>query len=119
MSTKTGDSSTASSILGLRCPRCREGRVFRSFLGMNETCPVCGYHFEREPGFFVGAMYVSYAMAVIVCAVGVAVARVVAPSLSWVGLVVGATLLLAALSPWLFRYSRVIWLHMMWRVDPE
>ena len=30
---------------------------------MHETCPVCDHRFEREPGYFVGAMYVSYAPA--------------------------------------------------------
>ena len=27
---------------------------------MNADCPVCGLHFEREEGYFVGAMYASY-----------------------------------------------------------
>ena len=32
---------------------------------MNEDCPVCGLDFDRgEPGYFTGAMYVSYALAI-------------------------------------------------------
>ncbi len=31
---------------------------------MNDACPGCHTPFEREPGYFVGAMYISYAMAV-------------------------------------------------------
>lgn len=31
---------------------------------MNETCPHCGHKFEREPGYFFGAMFVSYALTV-------------------------------------------------------
>jgi hypothetical protein len=31
---------------------------------MNERCPVCGLKFEREQGYFIGAMYVSYALAI-------------------------------------------------------
>ena len=29
---------------------------------MHERCPVCGLRFEREPGYFVGAMYIGYAL---------------------------------------------------------
>jgi len=30
---------------------------------MNDRCPECNYKFERETGFFIGAMFVSYAIA--------------------------------------------------------
>ncbi len=50
-----------------KCPRCQSGKIFKSsavnlrkFTDMNADCPVCGLHFEIEPGFFWGAMYVSY-----------------------------------------------------------
>src|SRR5690242_5111583 len=51
------------------CPRCRSGKIFsRSlFAGlpkMNDVCPACGLKFEREQGYFLGALYMSYAMAV-------------------------------------------------------
>ena len=48
----------ALSILQGKCPRCQSGKVFkyttsnvRNFTDMNENCPVCGLHFEIEPGF--------------------------------------------------------------------
>src|SRR5271155_4411203 len=56
------------ALLKLRCPRCREGRMFKSLVRMNDPCPVCGLVFEREPGYFLGAMYVSYALAVMILA---------------------------------------------------
>lgn len=34
-----------------RCPHCSEGRLFRSFLKVNETCPSCGeglYHHRAD-----------------------------------------------------------------------
>ncbi len=52
------------AILALRCPRCLDGRIWRRFLSMNVSCPVCALVFEREPGYFTGAMVVSYALAV-------------------------------------------------------
>ncbi len=31
---------------------------------MNESCPNCGYTYERENGYFLGAFYISYAISV-------------------------------------------------------
>src|SRR5580700_10391100 len=60
--------STGLAILRQMCPRCRAGRIFRrsiftGFPGMQERCPNCGLKFEREQGYFLGAMYISYGMA--------------------------------------------------------
>ena len=51
------------------CPRCRQGRIFRGPvyrgpLAMLDNCPVCGLKYEREPGYFLGAMYVSYLVSI-------------------------------------------------------
>ena len=47
--------STMRDILAQRCPRCRQGKIFRGsvFLGfpkMYERCPACDLKFEREAG---------------------------------------------------------------------
>lgn len=31
---------------------------------MRDSCPVCGLRFEREQGYFLGAMYVSYGLSI-------------------------------------------------------
>jgi uncharacterized protein (DUF983 family) len=55
-----------NSMVGMKCPRCGEGKLWRSPLykmklyDMHENCPVCGLKYEREPGFWYGAMYVAY-----------------------------------------------------------
>lgn len=54
------------SIVGMKCPRCHEGPLWRSPLyklklyDMYERCPVCNLKYEREVGFWYGAMYVAY-----------------------------------------------------------
>ena len=61
-----------SSVMSCRCPRCREGKLFKyptNFLWknnmvMNNTCPVCGQATEIEVGFYYGTSYVSYALTV-------------------------------------------------------
>ena len=42
-----------------------KGSIFLlKFPKMHVNCPVCNYKFEKEPGFYIGAMYVSYALGV-------------------------------------------------------
>src|SRR5438445_10929800 len=65
------------SIVRQRCPVCLEGRMFRGVFAMNAACSVCGHRFERETGFFQGAMYVSYALGIGEAVVLVLVAMVV------------------------------------------
>lgn len=42
------------------CPRCGGGHLYRGWFHMEERCPTCGYLFEREPGFFVGAYFINF-----------------------------------------------------------
>lgn len=59
-------------ILRNECPNCNKGKVFRDkslvfslgFPKMNEKCSHCGFKFEKEPGYFFGAMFVNYGLAV-------------------------------------------------------
>ena len=105
------------AILALRCPRCLVGRVWRRFVSMNPTCPECGFVFERESGYFAGAMVVSYALAVPILAAIVIGLILVAKLDAVVALIVGNTAYLV-LVPFIFRYSRVVWLHIDWLIDP-
>src|SRR5262245_48048790 len=66
--TAPGLLSRLGAVLRQRCPRCRTGPVFRSLLRMNDPCPHCGLVFEREEGYFLGAMYVSYALGGVIVA---------------------------------------------------
>ncbi len=65
--------ATLTSILQQRCPRCRMGRIFhysifRGLPKMCDRCSICGLKFEREPGYFLGAMYFSFALGVLIMA---------------------------------------------------
>jgi len=59
--------------LRLRCPRCGQGRLYAHGLTMLERCPVCGLRYEREQGYFVGAVYVNYAITTVTVLGGVIV----------------------------------------------
>ena len=52
--------------LALRCPRCGQGRLFRGWFRMHDRCAACGASFAREPGFYLGSIYINYGVTVIV-----------------------------------------------------
>ena len=56
--------SALGGILRQVCPRCREGKIFEKWLTVRARCPVCGWTLVREKGFFLGAMYISYALVI-------------------------------------------------------
>jgi len=45
-----------------RCAVCGAGNVFTSWFRMIEACPTCGRRFEREEGYWLGAMTVNFAV---------------------------------------------------------
>ena len=110
--------SRLQAIVRFRCPRCLEGAVFESLWTMHPLCPFCQLEYEREPGYFLGAMYVSYGMALAVGGPIVAVLMVLGGlSVNQCILVMAVTLPL--LAPLLFRYSRVFWMHLDQVLDPR
>jgi uncharacterized protein (DUF983 family) len=115
---QSGLLETIESVMRQRCPRCHRGRMFRDWIRMYDACPVCRYIFEREPGYFVGAMYVSYALAVPTLGLLAVLVHWFLPTWSGLG-VLGVTVpLFLPLAPGIFRYSRVIWAHLDWAIDP-
>ena len=54
----------------LKCPRCGGGSVFVGFFKMHPECPQCRLKFEREQGFFVGAIYLNYGATVAIAIPG-------------------------------------------------
>jgi uncharacterized protein (DUF983 family) len=101
-----------TAILRQRCPVCLQGPMFSYLFTTRTTCPVCGHKFEREPGFFQGAMYVSYTLGVFIFALLALFAELVL--VPRVGIFRGlgvAVVVYMFLVPLIFRYSRVIWAH--------
>jgi uncharacterized protein (DUF983 family) len=45
-----------------KCPVCGGGRLFTRWFVMKEHCPTCGFAFEREEGFFLGAFVINIAV---------------------------------------------------------
>lgn len=112
------------SVTHATCPRCQEGAVFvhkqpyssLSFGKMHSHCSHCGQAFEPEPGFYQGAMYVSYALSLITCFIITGVFIALNGSNVWI-LATALGLVLLALLPLMFRVSRLVWLNIFVNFD--
>lgn len=109
--------SAGKAILEQRCPRCREGKLFISpaygsikFYKMKPMCSTCDQVFDLEPGFYFGAMYISYAFIVAIAVSGWVFLYVLFKPAFEIYLIVilSANVLLL---PLIFRYSRTLFLH--------
>src|SRR5262245_19136056 len=89
-----------------RCPHCGRGRIFRRMFAMNARCPICGLQFEREPGYFLGAMYFSYGLSIPLIGAALLAVSLVLPDLGWEWCVLLAGVVSLPFVPWLFRTSR-------------
>jgi uncharacterized protein (DUF983 family) len=103
-------------IIRQRCPRCRRGPIFHGLMSTHERCGVCGLRFEREPGYFVGAMYTSYAFGLVTTAYWLPL-LLLGVSPLWV--LLPPALQLVVQLPITFRYSRVLWLYLDRGFDPD
>ena len=111
--------SKIHSVLTNTCPSCPKGQFFvssnpyklKSFGQMNPRCPVCNEDFERETGFYYGAMYVSYGLTVGLGIVLFLISHFLIHfddlNFIWV-----FPIILVLLTPPLFRYSRLIWINL-------
>ena len=93
-----------------RCPRCGE-RAFRSFYGLRDDCSRCGLHFEREHGYWVGALIinttVTFGSFVIVFVGGMIVYW---PDVPWGGLMAVTIGVMAVLPVVFYPFSKTIWM---------
>jgi hypothetical protein len=85
---------------------------------MYERCPACGLKFEREEGYFLGAMYISYALSLGVIAV-IAVALWAMTGWWITKAAVWAVVLFLPLAPVITLLVRVLWIHLDQALDPE
>ncbi|RZL07459.1 MAG: DUF983 domain-containing protein [Hymenobacter sp.] len=79
---------------------------------MPAACPVCEQTFEPEPGFYFGAMYISFGFAVGTFAVvGILLYYLFNDPDTWV-YVVAVSIITLVSTPLVFRYSRALMLYL-------
>ncbi len=123
--------STLGSILRQVCPRCRIGRILRSnvyraiswgvywgFPKMNDRCPTCDLLFNREPGYFLGAMYISYGLGLAFCFAFGAILWLLT-HWRFNRVAIWSVVFFLPFAPILTFFSRVLWIYLDQTVDPE
>lgn len=110
--------STLKSIYHCKCPRCHEGDLFlrgqllnpTKFSDMNKECSHCGQYLEPEPGFYLGAMFISYGFnTAVFIAVWVTLA-IIEPDYSLTLLLTLIGVAILVLTPFIYRISRSMWI---------
>lgn len=114
------------SIFKMKCPRCQEGDFFVSHPynlkkagDIHKNCPHCNLKYAKEPGFYYGAMYVSYA-------IGVAIFVFIWVSFNlffnnidvYVQLGV-ITVTFLSLGPYIYALSKIIWANLFIKFDKD
>ncbi len=114
----SNNNSLGSAILLAKCPQCREGNMFKfkwwqigNFTKFYQHCPYCNLRFDREPGFFQGAMFISYAMIVAMVTTSWFVLYFIFNNPPFEVYIYIIVFLNIVLLPILFRYSRVLYLY--------
>jgi uncharacterized protein (DUF983 family) len=98
------------ALLLQRCPRCCEGHIYERGMKINQRCPVCDLLFEREPGYFLGAMYISYAIATAFLLAMLLIGNWFFPEIDMGWMVLICAALFVPFVPIVTRYSRVLWI---------
>ena len=108
----------------LRCPYCGKGKLFRRGYTMYEKCSVCGWRFERESGYWTGAIALNLVVTELLIAI------VIVPLATWLAITQQPITLLLIIGlpmpfilPFLFfRHAKSFWMSIdFWvhPVDPE
>ena len=113
-------SNTLIHILKNDCPHCHQGKIFKensiffkfSFPKMNEYCSHCNYKFKKEPGFFFGAMYVSYGLTVAQGIATYVISSFFFQETFDLRIIPIIMAVIIALSPLNIRLSRLLWIYM-------
>lgn len=114
-----GKGSKLYSIFKRKCPQCHEGEFFVSSVydlkhigDIKEQCDHCGLKYEKEPGFYYGAMYVAYGLGVATFVTFWVSMNLFFNNVSTgvqIGVIIAAIIILG---PYLYALSKIIWVNM-------
>ncbi|MDE0636029.1 MAG: DUF983 domain-containing protein [Candidatus Poribacteria bacterium] len=103
---------------GLKCPQCEIGPLFQKRFTMYSHCTQCGLKFEREQGYFIGAMYINYGATVFLVFPGYFIFNIFTPIPFLFNF--GVWGLVSAVFPvFFYRYSKSLWLNLDYTLNPN
>jgi hypothetical protein len=85
---------------------------------MRSRCDWCGLIYEREPGFFLGSIYVNYGLTAVLTTV-IYIALFATDAVSEKRLLWGSTAFCILFPVWFFRYARSLWMGFDQYWDPR
>ncbi|MCB0688464.1 MAG: DUF983 domain-containing protein [Saprospiraceae bacterium] len=85
---------------------------------MKKSCDVCGQNFEPEPGFYYGAMFISY---ILTAWLFIIVGLTLAFGLHWsvTQTLIAVAILTILIHNLIFRFSRSLWIHFFVKYNPQ
>ena len=105
------------NVINEKCPKCGEGYVFKQNVSllnlpiMNDVCEKCNYHYDREPGYFLGAMYISYGFAVLQGIITFLILHYTFPSLDTFYKTIIVIIVMTIFGRKNYKLSRVLYIH--------
>jgi uncharacterized protein (DUF983 family) len=109
---KTKPSRTLMLWRGLskRCARCGSGHLFHGWFKIAETCPRCGLKFEREEGYWTGAIAINTIIVGGIFAIVFVVALVLTvPDVPWLPILFVVVPLMVLGPMFFYPYSKTLW----------
>ena len=108
------------SAVRANCPVCGEKKIWKSFGQTHEVCPQCGLRYERESGYWVGALIVAIAiMMALFFIIFVGGMLLTWPDVPW-ALLLLVTIGMMALAPVvLYPQSKTIWVWLDLKFSPQ
>ncbi len=115
------------SVIVGKCPRCNKSDLFctknpynfKKLFLMPDHCDSCGLKFNREPGFFYGAMYVGYGLSVAYLTSFYVAMVVLFGDFEITTYFIFGIGSLLVLTPVIFRFSRSVWLALFVKFDNQ
>jgi hypothetical protein len=118
--------SKVYSIINNKCPQCHEGSFhlshpynFKAFGDKHDICPVCALKFEKEPGFFYGSLYITYAFGVGIFVAWWIIKTVIFPAMSVDAMVLWMIAIQTVISPMNLYYAKLFWLNIFVQYNPQ
>ena len=103
-----------------KCPICGGREIFKSYFRLADRCPTCSYPFEREDGYWVGALIVNIAVAETWFAVlfaGTLIATL--PEVPWEPLLIVALVTNGILPIVFYPFSKTVWMAIDLFIHPS
>jgi hypothetical protein len=85
---------------------------------MSERCSVCDLEFQREEGYFLGAMYISFGLALLIITI-IAILLWLVTGWWITKAMIWAVALFLPLAPAISLFARILWIYLDQTFDPE